>query len=53
MAEATRVSSPEDRLALGILCHHSLLPALAMKYLASLNGTPHQAEAKRILESTA
>ncbi len=53
MAEAVRVSSNEDRLALGILCHHSLLAELAMKYLSSLTGTPLGPEAKRILESTA
>lgn len=53
MAEAVKLSSPEDRLALGILCHHALLPQQALRYLNSLGGTPFEMEGKRVLESTA
>jgi serine/threonine protein kinase len=53
MAEAVKLNSPEDRLALGILCHHALLAAQALRYLNSLNGTPFEDEARRILASTA
>jgi serine/threonine protein kinase len=53
MAEALHLSGPEDRLALGVLCHHSLLASLALKYLTSLDGTPLEAEAKRVLETSA
>ena len=53
MAEAVKLNSPEDRLALGILCHHALLAAQALKYLNSLMGTEFEAEARRILASTA
>jgi hypothetical protein len=48
-----KLASPEDRLALGILCHHALLAPQALRYLNSLAGTPHEAEARRVLESTA
>jgi serine/threonine protein kinase len=53
MADALQVDSPEDRLALGVLCHHALLPTLATRYLTSLTGTPFEEEAQRILRSTA
>ena len=53
MAETVGLTSPEDRLALGILCHHALLAAEALKYLTSLDGTPFEDEAKRMLASTA
>jgi serine/threonine protein kinase len=53
MAEAVKLGSPEDRLALGILCHHALLASQALRYLTSLDGTPFADEAKRILASTA
>jgi hypothetical protein len=53
MAEVVKVMDEEDRLALGVLCHHAQLAELAMKYLSSLDGTPFQAEARRVLESTA
>jgi hypothetical protein len=53
MAEAVKLADPEDRLALGILCHHALLPQQALRYLNSLGGTPFEAEARRVLESTA
>jgi serine/threonine protein kinase len=53
MAEAVKVTGDEDRLALGVLCHHAQLAEVAMKYLSSLDGTPFQAEARRVLESTA
>ncbi|HZE99081.1 MAG TPA: protein kinase [Planctomycetota bacterium] len=53
MAEAVKLASPEDRLALGILCHHALMAQQALRYLNSLAGTPHEAEARRVLESTA
>ncbi len=53
MAEEVKVTGDEDRLALGVLCHHAQLAELAMKYLTSLEGTPFNAEARRILESTA
>ncbi len=52
MAEALEMNGPEDRLALGILCHHSRLMELAVRYLTSLEGTPFQETARRILEST-
>jgi hypothetical protein len=53
MAEAVKLATPEDRLALGILCHHALLASQALQYLTSLDGTPFADEAKRILASTA
>jgi serine/threonine protein kinase len=53
MADAVKLAEPEDRLALGILCHHALLPQQALRYLNSLGGTPFEAEARRVLESTA
>jgi len=53
MAEAVKLNSPEDRLALGILCHHALLAAQALMYLNSLVGTSFEDEARRILASTA
>ena len=53
MAETVKLTGNDDRLALGILCHHAQLPTLAMRYLASLAGTPLADQAKRILESTA
>ena len=53
MAEAVKLATPEDRLALGILCHHALLASQALRYLTSLDGTAFADEAKRILASTA
>jgi hypothetical protein len=53
MAEAVKLASPEDRLALGILCHHAVLAAQALRYLTSLDGTPFEDEARRVLDSTA
>jgi hypothetical protein len=53
MAEAVKMATPEDRLALGILCHHALLATQALRYLNSLGGTPFEVEARRVLESTA
>jgi serine/threonine protein kinase len=53
MAEAVKLAAPEDRLALGILCHHALLAAQALRYLNTLGGTPFEDEAKRVLTSTA
>jgi len=53
MAEAVKMAAPEDRLALGILCHHALLAPQALRYLNSLVGTTFEVEARRVLESTA
>jgi serine/threonine protein kinase len=53
MVEIVKMSDPEDRLALGILCHHARLIDLAIRYLNSLGGTPFEEEARRILQSTA
>ena len=53
LAEACHVTGDEDRLAIGILCHHGKKPILAMKYLSSLAGTGLGEQAQRILESTA
>jgi serine/threonine protein kinase len=53
MAEAVKLNTPEDRLALGILCHHALLAVQALRYLNSLGGTALEDEARRILSSTA
>jgi serine/threonine protein kinase len=53
MAEAVKLNTPEDRLALGILCHHALLASQALKFLNSLSGTALEDEARRILASTA
>jgi hypothetical protein len=53
MAEVVKLSEPEDRLALGILCHHAMLAAQALHYLNSLRGTSFEDEARRILASTA
>lgn len=53
MAEAVKLNTPDDCLALGILCHHALLASQALHYLSSLTGTPLEDEARRILSSTA
>ncbi len=53
LAEAVDMTSPEDRLALGILCHRSRMVELAVRYLSSLDGTPYQEMARRIMQSTA
>ncbi|HUR39178.1 MAG TPA: serine/threonine-protein kinase, partial [Planctomycetota bacterium] len=53
MAESVKLAEPEDRLAMGILCHHALLAQLSLRYLNSLAGTPFEIEARRVLESTA
>ena len=53
MAEAVKMEEPEDRLALGILCHHAVLAPQALRYLNSLTGTPFEGEARHVLESTA
>jgi serine/threonine protein kinase len=52
MAESTGLREPEDRLALGVLCHHARSHSLALKYLGSLAGTPFEAEGRRFLQST-
>jgi hypothetical protein len=53
IAEALGMKDAEDRLSLGILCHHSRLVDLAVGYLTSLDGTPYQEVARHVLESTA
>jgi serine/threonine protein kinase len=53
IAEALGMKDAEDRLALGILCHHSRQVDLAVTYLTSLDGTPYQEVARHVLESTA
>lgn len=53
MAQAMKLLEPEDRLALGILCHHARLLDQAADFLQSLAGTPFDEEARRILQSTA
>jgi hypothetical protein len=52
MAERVALKEPEDRFALGILCHHGRAHSLALRFLSSLSGTPFDAEAKRILQSS-
>jgi serine/threonine protein kinase len=53
MAQAMKLMEPEDRLALGILCHHARLLDQASTFLQSLFGSSFEAEARRILQSTA
>ena len=53
MAEEVKMHGPEDLLALGILCHHSRLVDLSVRYLTSLKGTPYEEEARRVMETTA
>jgi hypothetical protein len=53
MADQVGLAEPEDRLALGVLCHHARALDLATKYLQSLTGTAFEEEARRCLESTA
>ncbi len=53
VAESVKMTAPEDRLALGVLCHHAGLLEQAAVYLQSLEGTPFQEEARRILQSSA
>lgn len=53
LAEFLGMRDAEDRLALGILCHHSRLVDSAVRYLTSLDDTPYKEVARRILESTA
>jgi serine/threonine protein kinase len=53
LARTAGMESEEDRLALGILCHHARLGDLAVRFLTSLKGTGYQEAAARILESTA
>jgi hypothetical protein len=52
MAERVGLKEPEDRFALGILCHHGRAHSLALQYLSSLAGTPFDADARRILQSS-
>jgi serine/threonine protein kinase len=52
MAEAMTMTDPDDRLALGILCHHARLIEQAVRYLTSLAGTAHDDAAQHILHST-
>ena len=52
MAERASLKEPEDRFALGILCHHGRAHSLALGFLSSLSGTPFDQEAKRILQSS-
>jgi len=52
MAERASLKEPADRFALGILCHHGRAHSLALGFLSSLSGTPFDAEAKRILQSS-
>jgi serine/threonine protein kinase len=52
MAEALKMDAPEDRLALGVLCHHSRLAEQAARFLKSLGGTPFEEAARNVLEST-
>ncbi len=53
MAEAVKMQEPVDRLALGILCHHSRMIEPAVRYLTSLRGTPFEEAGRQILDSTA
>lgn len=53
LAEAMGLRGDEDRLALGIICHHARLVDGAVKFLTSLRGTPYEEAAKHILDSTA
>lgn len=53
LAEAMELDGPEDRLAMGIICHHAKLVEQAVKYLTSLKGTTYEEAAQHILESTA
>jgi serine/threonine protein kinase len=53
MAGVMKLAEPEDRLALGVLCHHARLLEQAASFLQSLAGTPFEDEARRILQSTA
>ncbi len=52
MVEVAGLKEPEDRLALGVLCHHARSHALALQFLTSLGGTPFEAEGRRFLQST-
>jgi serine/threonine protein kinase len=52
MAERVGLNEPEDRFALGILCHHGRAHSLALQYLTSLSGTAFDADARRILQSS-
>jgi serine/threonine protein kinase len=52
MAEAVGLREPEDRLALGVLCHHAKAHSLTLQYLTSLAGTPFEAEGRRFLQAT-
>ncbi len=53
LAEATKVTAPEDRLALGVFCHHARMMEVGMRFLTSLIGTPLEAAARHIMEQSA
>jgi serine/threonine protein kinase len=48
MAEAVGLTSPADRLALGILCHHARQTDRARAYLESLAGTEYEEAARQV-----
>lgn len=48
LAETLQLGAAEDRLALGILCHHAQLSEQASRYLKSLAGTPLEGAAKEV-----
>lgn len=52
LAEAMQMGTPEERLAIGIFCHHARLPEQANKYLTSLQGTPLAAAAREVTDPT-
>jgi len=52
LAEAVELTEPEDRLALGIVCHHARLAEAATRYLLSLRGTPFEEAAQHILQTS-
>ncbi len=52
MADAVVLEQPEDRLALGVLCHHARALERALPYLQSLQGTPFEEEARGLLQVT-
>lgn len=52
LAEAVKLTSPADRLALGILFHYARLADRAMEYLGSLAGTEFEEAARNVLETS-
>ncbi len=51
LAQAVELTGTDDRLALGIYCHHARLADQAIQFLDSLRGTPYEATLKGAMKT--